>query len=213
MPGIHDLALFLVAGILLNLTPGPDTLFVLSQGAARGFRGGAVAALGIGTGCCVHILAAAVGLSALLIASTTAFTVLRWLGALYLIWIGISMLRGGVPSAARDTTTAAADDLRRVFLRGVLTNALNPKVAMFFLAFLPQFVDPASAHRTLAFLLLGGLFNVSGTIWNLTLAWLGSRAAGRFKGGARLGQWLTRGVGALFVVVGIRLLVADRATP
>jgi threonine/homoserine/homoserine lactone efflux protein len=212
MPGIHDLALFVIAGVLLNLTPGPDTLYILSQGASRGFRGGAVAALGIGTGCLLHITAAALGLSALLFASATAFAVVRWLGALYLIWIGISMLRSGLPNAAR-AGAATGGDLKGVFLRGVLTNALNPKVAMFFLAFLPQFVDPASTHRTLAFLTLGVLFNVTGTLWNLALAWLGSSAAGRMRGGARLGQWLTRGVGALFVVVGIRLLVADRVNP
>jgi threonine/homoserine/homoserine lactone efflux protein len=210
--GIHDLALFMLSGVLLNLTPGPDTLFILSH-ATRGARAGSMAALGIGAGCLLHIAAATIGLSALLLASATAFAALKTLGALYLIWIGISLLRSGAPGAPAAGPGGAAPGAARIFAQGALTNALNPKVAMFFLAFLPQFVDPAAPHRALGFLALGCLFNLTGTLWNLALAQLGSRALRRAPGLQRAAGWFARGVGALFVALGIRLAFTARAVP
>ncbi len=208
MPGVHDLGLFLVSGVLLNLTPGPDTLFILGQ-AAHGRRAGTWAALGIGVGCLLHIALAAVGLSALILASASAFLAVKLIGALYLVWIGASMLRSGAPGARAAPGGAAPRD-GQVFVKGALTNALNPKVAMFFLAFLPQFVDPAGPHRALAFLALGCLFNLTGTAWNLALAQL---AAGALARAPRLGRGaglFVRAVGALFVGLGIRLALAAR---
>ena len=211
MPGIHDLPLFLFSGVLLNLTPGVDTLYVLGA-ASRGFRAGALAALGVGAGCLVHILAATIGLSALLLASATAFALVKAAGALYLIWIGLSLLFArGAGATARPAV--AAPEGRRIFVRGALTNALNPKVAMFFLAFLPQFVDPAGPHRGLAFLELGCLFNLTGTAWNLVLARLGSAALSRRPEAVGLAAWFSRGVGALFVGLGLRLALASREAP
>jgi threonine/homoserine/homoserine lactone efflux protein len=210
--GIHDLALFLLSGVLLNLTPGPDTLFILSH-ATRGARAGSMAALGVGAGCLLHIAAATIGLSALLLASATAFALLKTAGALYLIWIGIAMLRAGAPRVPGAGPAGAAPSAARVFVQGALTNALNPKVAMFFLAFLPQFVDPAAPRRSLAFLALGCLFNLTGTLWNLALAQLGARALGRAPRLQRAAGWFARGVGALFVLLGIRLAFSARALP
>jgi threonine/homoserine/homoserine lactone efflux protein len=141
--GIHDLALFASAALLVNLTPGPDMLFVAGTSAARGQRDGVFAALGVGLGCMLHIALAALGLSALLAASATAFTVVKWVGAAYLVWVGITMLRAG-GSRDVDARTAVPASSMKVFWQGATTNALNPKVALFFLAFLPQFIAPGS---------------------------------------------------------------------
>jgi threonine/homoserine/homoserine lactone efflux protein len=209
MTDIQHFAMFLGAAWLLNLTPGPDTLYVVSHATARGWRGGAIAALGIGAGCLVHILAATLGLSALLLASATAFATLRYLGAAYLVWVGIGLLRAA-PGAAVAAPRVAAQAGRRIFVGAALTNALNPKVALFFLAFLPQFVAADGAHRTTAFLLLGCLFDLSGTLWLLLLAGLVARAAGRLPAPARAARWVGRVTGAVFVALGLRLaLVRD----
>jgi len=206
--GIHDLPLFVAAGLLLNLTPGADLLYVLGNTAAGGRRAGMLAALGIGAGCLFHVALAALGLSALLAASETAFTVVKWAGAGYLIWMGVAMLRsrGG-------TTEAAVVDPRRVFWRGMLTNALNPKVALFFLAFLPQFIVPHGTHQALAFGLLGLVFTLNGTLVTLVLAWLAGAARERLAGSARAGRlsvWLQRAAGAMFVGLGVKLALGGR---
>jgi threonine/homoserine/homoserine lactone efflux protein len=206
--GIHDLPLFVVAGLLLNFTPGADLLYVAGNTASGGRRAGMLAALGIGAGCLFHVALAALGLSALLAASELAFTVVKWVGAAYLVWMGLGMLR------ARDGASApAAIDPRRVFWRGVLTNALNPKVALFFLAFLPQFITPHSANQALAFGLLGLVFTVNGTLVTLAMAWLVGTARERLAGSvktSRWGVWLQRAAGAVFVGLGVKLAVGGR---
>jgi threonine/homoserine/homoserine lactone efflux protein len=202
MLGTTELALFVVAGLLLNITPGPDTLYIVGRSASQGWRGGAVAALGIGAGSLVHTLAAAVGLSALLAASATAFTILKWLGAAYLVYVGISLFMARTAIQPDKSMQAAA--LSTVFLQGFLTNVLNPKVALFFLAFLPQFVDPAAPSKALAFVFLGCVFNFNGTLWNLFVAWSAARVL-RFDRSRRFALWLNRAVGALFMYLGVRL--------
>jgi threonine/homoserine/homoserine lactone efflux protein len=206
MFGTTDLALFVVSGLLLNITPGPDTLYILGRTASQGWRGGAVAALGIGAGLFVHTLAAAVGLSALLAASATAFTIVKWVGAAYLVYVGVSLLLAR-PAIRPPAPALRAAGLQTVFLQGFLTNVLNPKVALFFLAFLPQFVDPGAPNKALAFLFLGFVFNFNGTLWNLFVAWSAARVVGSFNNSGRFALWLNRTVGALFVYLGIRLAV------
>lgn len=210
MFGTTDLALFVVAGLLLNITPGPDTLYILGRTALQGWRGGAVAALGIGAGLFVHTFAAAVGLSALLAASATAFTILKWVGAAYLVYLGVSLLIAHPPIAQRTPAVRAAS-LRTVFLQGFLTNVLNPKVALFFLAFLPQFVDPGASNKTLTFLFLGVVFNFNGTLWNLFVAWSAARVASSLNRSGHFALWLNRAVGALFVYLGIRLVTSHES--
>ncbi|MUM77550.1 LysE family translocator [Pseudodesulfovibrio sp. F-1] len=215
MLGVHDLALFIVSGLLLNITPGQDVAYIVSRSAAHGLRDGSVAALGIGAGCFVHVFAAALGLSAILATSATAFLVVKLAGAAYLVWIGAGMLlgRGNGRSAAggqaRGSARLARASARKVFTQGFLTNALNPKVALFFLAFLPQFVDAGAGSRPLAFLLLGVIFTVNGTLVNLLWAWSAARLSTMLGGGGRFGVWIKRAVGALFVGFGVRLALAD----
>jgi threonine/homoserine/homoserine lactone efflux protein len=207
MFGTHDLLLFVVAGLLLNVTPGPDMLYVMGRGSMQGWRAGLAAALGIGAGCFVHILAGAVGLSALLAASATAFTVLKIVGAIYLCYVGVSMVLSSRKAATAPDMHAGPAKLSAVFMQGFLTNALNPKVALFFLAFVPQFIAADAPQKWLAFLFLGTLFNVTGTLWNMLVAWLAARASSALRQSASV-VWLNRSLGALFVFLGIRLAFA-----
>jgi RhtB (resistance to homoserine/threonine) family protein len=205
--GIHDFGLFLAAGILLNLTPGPDTVYILGRSIAQGREAGVASALGICVGSIFHTCAAALGLSAILATSALAFGAIKLLGAAYLIFLGIKMLLDrrrelDLPFNFRRRTTAAA------FRQGVLTNMLNPKVALFFLAFLPQFIDPASHAKVLAFLALGLTFVTTGTLWCLILAWFASSFSARLRANETIGQWLNRAAGVLFVFLGIRLATA-----
>lgn len=216
MPDAHQLLLFIGAGLLLNLTPGPDVFFIIANALRSGARAGCVAALGITAGCCVHIVAAAVGLGALVAASASAFTVLKWIGAAYLVYIGLSALlaRKAPPAAGLLAPDAAPrsgpkDSPWRVFRQGFLTNVLNPKVALFFLAFVPQFIAPGTAHPSLAFLALGLLFNVNGLWVNLGWALAAAWAARRVDAAQRGIHWLERAAGALFVAFGVRLALAE----
>src|SRR6266850_1801612 len=207
MFGIHDFSLFLAAGILLNLTPGPDTVYILGRSVAQGREAGVASALGICVGSIFHTCAAALGLSAILATSALAFGTIKLIGGAYLVFLGIKMILDrrkhlSLPSNFRRRTTIAA------FRQGVFTNVLNPKVALFFLAFLPQFIDPASNMKVLAFLSLGLTFVTTGTIWCLVLAWFASVFSDRLRGNETIEQWLNRATGALFVFLGLRLASA-----
>lgn len=206
MFGTENLLLFVISGLLLNITPGADILYILGRSSTQGVRGGSIAALGIGAGCLVHILSATVGISALIAASATAFTVVKYIGAAYLVFIGITMLRTR-KNGGSEVKPLPPTRLSTIFWQGFLTNALNPKVALFFLAFLPQFVAPDAAHKSLAFLFLGILFNVNGTLWNLFVAWASSNLAARFHRSGQITPWLNRAIGALFLYFGVRLAI------
>jgi threonine/homoserine/homoserine lactone efflux protein len=208
--GIHDLGLYLFSGILLNLAPGADFLYVLTRSASRGFTAGVWAALGIGAGCIVHICAAALGLSAILASSAAAFTVVKWIGAAYLVYLGINMLLSRGSMRLDIQPEAGTEDYSRIFWQGFLTNVLNPKIALFFLAFVPQFIDPASPTKVEAFLLLGALFNTTGTIWNIMVARGASFLSARLRTSSKLGVWLNRCLGGLFIALGVRLAAAQR---
>ncbi len=212
MPDFQHLLLFVAAGWLLNLTPGPDVLYIVTHSLRAGAKAGVVAGLGITAGCFVHVFAAALGVSALLAASVTAFTVLKWMGAAYLLWIGVRLLIAKAPSQATDLRALAAAGpaagLRTVFLGGFWTNVLNPKVAIFFLAFVPQFIAPETDNKALAFVLLGTLFNINSipvnSGWALAAAWMARRDAVQ-----RGMHWLDRVAGAMFIGFGVRLAMAD----
>ncbi len=217
--GIDNLALFMAAGVLLNLTPGPDVLYIVSHALKSGWKTGAVAALGITAGCFVHIAAAAFGVSALLATSQTAFAVLKWLGAAYLVYVGVTMWRASlagqkkspdlIAGLARSADSRGLKSLKNVFVKGFWTNALNPKVALFFLAFLPQFIVPGAEHKTAAFLLLGLIFNFNSLWVGLGYAALAAAVSHRFSVLQSAMVWLDRAAGALFIVFGLKLALTD----
>jgi len=216
MFGIHDLMLFVISGLLLNIMPGPDSLLIMARSATQGWRAGCAAALGIGAGTMVHIGAAALGLSAVLATSATAFTVVKWVGAAYIVWCGIGMLRarlkrgdaGGDALAA--SSPPAALPYRKIFVQGFLTNVLNPKVALFFLAFVPQFIDAGAANKPLAFLILGCIFNFNGMLWCNGLAIFAAFASAKLKVKPLVALWLNRVTGSLFIALGARLALAEQ---
>ena len=224
MTGIHDVALFIAAGLLLNLTPGPDMAYIAARSAAGGFREGAAAVFGITAGCVVHTMAAAIGLSALLAASATAFEIVKWGGALYLLYAGIRLLTASAqcedsgdrrksqptPGAAGTTAPTNRATPLRIFREALLINVFNPKVALFFLAFVPQFIAIDAPDKPLAFAFLGTLFNFDSLFVNLPVAWLASRAGRRLRSGSRGLQWMRRAAGGLFVVLAVRLAAFSR---
>ncbi|HMI41299.1 MAG TPA: LysE family translocator [Sphingomicrobium sp.] len=198
-------ALFMLGAITLNLIPGPDMTFVMSQGAARGTRAGVAAALGIGAGTIVHILLAAAGLAALLSQVAWAFDIIRYAGAAYLVWIAIQLFRAPPVRGTSPPVSAS-----KAFRQGALINILNPKVALFFLAFLPQFMSPEAGPYWLQSLILGLSFNVSGTIVNLLVALSSGRLADTLRRRPRIGKYLNWFAGALMGGLAVRLLLARR---
>ncbi|WP_426411372.1 LysE family translocator [Bradyrhizobium ganzhouense] len=208
MLGIHEIWLFVLSGVLLNITPGPDSVYVIGRSMQMGWRGGVAAAFGISCGCFFHVAGAAIGLSALLMASSTAFSILKLVGAAYLVLTGLQMLWSR-PSLVAVKEEAERNSLRRVFLQGVFTNALNPKVALFFLAFLPQFVAADAPHKPLAFLTLGLIFICTGTLWCLVLAAFAAKAAGRLRQSEGVIAWVNRTLGGLFIYLGIRVAMLE----
>ena len=210
MFGTHSLALFIVTGLALNAVPGPDSLLVMTHSASRGWRGGSIAALGIGTGTLVHIAAAALGMSALLATSAAAFNLVKYVGAAYVVYMAVGLLRHR-PRSAAGTVVQARVPLRKIFLQGFLSNVLNPKVALFFLAFLPQYIAADAPDKVLAFVFLGGVFNLNGMLWCHALAVLTAHLSSRFQPNPRLVTWLSRATGVLFLWVAVRLALARQA--
>jgi len=210
MFGTHDLLLFILSGLLLNITPGADSLYIITRSVSQGSRAGMAAAFGIGVGCYVHIFAAAIGLSALLATSAAAFTVVKLAGAAYLLYVGISLVRSNPPTSDSQIAVAPAL-LSTIFWQGFFTNVLNPKVALFFLAFVPQFIEPSAANKALAFVFLGAIFNFTGTVWCLFLAWSAAHLSRRTSQGRHALMWLTRGVGSLFIFLGLKLALSRQS--
>jgi threonine/homoserine/homoserine lactone efflux protein len=207
MFGTYNLPLFVVSGLLLNMTPGQDTFYIVGRSVAQGRRAGVLSVLGITTGCVVHTLAAAFGLSAILATSARAFLAVKFAGAAYLVYLGVRML---FAASARDMPSVELRPERSwaIFRAGFLTNVLNPKVALFFLAFLPQFVDPLAPSKLAAFLFLGAVFMFNGTLWCLILVWCASAASRRFRTNRAAGAMVTRAAGVLFVGLGVKLAVS-----
>jgi threonine/homoserine/homoserine lactone efflux protein len=204
MSGTHDLWVFLVASLLLWLTPGPDTMYILAQSIAQGCRAGVMSALGIGSGLLIHTLLAAFGLSAILAASAWAFTAVKTAGAVYLVYLGLHALRKKV--GRLDAPDLNPIGSWRVYCQGVVSNTLNPKVAIFFLAFLPQFVDPVAGHGPMPFLFLGALFVVGGTLWSLGQAVCAASATRTIRRNPALLGWLERLSGCVYIALGLNLL-------
>lgn len=213
--GIHSPWLFATAVLVLNATPGVDMMLLLARTLQHGVRVGLAAALGVCTGAVLHALGAAFGLAALLAASAAAFTAVKWVGAAYLLYLAVGMLReaarkGEAPSAVEVAREREPMSLPLAFRQGLLTNALNPKVALFFLAFLPQFVDVQAAHAKLGFAVLGLSFVATGLAWCLVLALAGAGLGAWLRTRPRAGLWLDRVCGGVFVALGARLALQQR---
>jgi threonine/homoserine/homoserine lactone efflux protein len=205
MFGIHGYWLFLLTGVLLNLTPGQDTMFIIGRSLTGGSRSGVAAACGITVGSIFHTLAAALGLSAILATSTLAFTVVKLAGAAYLLYLGAKLLFTKTAAGAASSPAGVSCDPKSAFVQGIFTNVLNPKVALFFLALLPQFIAPTSSSKTLAFLILGGTFITTGLAWCLVLAMGAARLQEFFLRNPDVRTLIDRAVGGLFLALGARL--------
>ncbi len=210
MFGIENYVGFILAGILLNVTPGADTIYIITRSVAQGKKAGLVSALGITTGGFCHTLLAALGLSVIVMTSAALFTLIKLLGAGYLVYIGVKMITQRAPLLADLSFNAEPLDVFKIYRQGVLTNVLNPKVALFFISFLPQFIRPEHAQRPLPFLILGGTFLTTGTIWCLFLAYSASAMTNTLRAKAHLGQWMQRASGTIFVGLGLQLAFKHR---
>jgi threonine/homoserine/homoserine lactone efflux protein len=221
--GTHSLGVFAATVFVVNATPGVDMMFTLTQTLRHGVAAGVVGALGVIAGCVVHTLVAAFGLAALLAASGTAFALVKWAGAAYLLWLAIGMLRASASGAASggdaasgpsaDTVARSASArrpiLRKVFLQGVLTNVLNPKIALFFLALLPQFIDAGAADKLLAFLFLGAWFIVQGALFLVAFV-VSVAPLRRWRASAAWRRALNAVGGGIFVWLAARLALVER---
>lgn len=207
LPDFPRLLTFALASLALNVTPGADMTFVAASSARNGTRGGVAAALGVGAGSLVHLVAAVVGLSALIASSQAAFTVLKWAGAAYLAYIALNLLRGGAPQVQTDA--APSRSAAALFRSGALVNVLNPKVGLFFLAFLPQFVDPTPSVAAVQTVVLGLWFNVGGTVVNVVVALVAARAAAGLRGVRRIGQAARWFAATVMGALAVRLVTSD----
>jgi threonine/homoserine/homoserine lactone efflux protein len=207
MMGVHDLLLFSVTVFVLNATPGVDMAYAVASTLRGGWRQGVAASVGIGAGCVLHTLAAAFGLAALLAASAEAFTVLKLVGAAYLLYVAWGMARAGLRPAVPGTEVQAAQAWWRTVRQGFLTNALNPKVALFFLALLPQFIAADAPDKTLAFLFLGAWFIVQGFLFMLALVALVA-VLRRARPRPWVGRALNLGGAGLFTLLAGKLALA-----
>ncbi len=200
---------FLSAAVLLNLSPGPDIAFILGQTMRGGRAAGFSAMFGIWTGAFGHVLMAALGLSAILAASATAFSAVKWIGAAYLFWLGLSAIRsGGGRFVSEDVKTSPR--LWPVFRQGMLVAILNPKVAIFFLAFLPQFVVASAGPVWAQMFLHGILIIVVAAFIEPFLVLAGDRLARALKANPRIGMWMDRSLGAIFIALGVKLALQER---
>jgi threonine/homoserine/homoserine lactone efflux protein len=205
--GITDFGLFVTAVLLLNATPGPDTAYIVGRSVAQGRKAGLLSALGISAGCCVHALASALGLSAILAASATAFMLIKLAGGAYLIYLGVRMVFSKPVHAVVERVSDVRSH-RTIFWQALVTNVLNPKVILFYLAFIPQFVRADAPNKMLAFFTLGAAFAVISMGWNSGTALLAGTLARRASGSPQVKRWLERVVGTTFVALGARLALA-----
>ncbi len=200
---------FLAAAVVLNLSPGPDIAFILGQTVKAGRRAGTAAMFGIWTGAFGHVMFAALGLSAVVAASATGFTIIKWIGVAYLIWLGIQSLRSNGGSFLRGEHLESSSSWA-IFRQGVLIDLLNPKVAIFFLAFLPQFVVQGAGPVWIQLMLHGALIILVGAVVEIALVFVGDRLTVRLRSSRKLALWLDRTMGTLFIGLGLRLATTER---
>ena len=210
MTGIIHFETFLIAGILLNLTPGNDTIFILTKSIAQGRKAGILSVLGIATGSLIHTTLAALGLSIIIAKSVLAFTIIKYAGAAYLLYIGFKMITDGTKLDTSISVSTNKINSLKIYRDAVLTNVLNPKVAMFFIAFLPQFIDPHYQNSIVPFMLLGITFTITGTIWCLILANFSSYLFSKLRSNQKFSSYLNKICGTVLIVLGIKIALTSR---
>lgn len=210
MFGIINFETFLLTGVILNLTPGSDTMYILGRSISQGKKAGILSALGIASGAFVHCMFAALGLSIILAKSALAFEIVKYVGAAYLIFLGIKMLISKSDGKLNLKKDNEQINYRKIYISGIFTNVLNPKVALFFLAFLPQFINPGQAQNFIPFFILGLTFVFTGTIWYLTLATFSSKLSDRIRQNYKIKKWLDKITGGIFVALGIKLALTKK---
>ena len=208
MISVNDFLLFAFASLVLNITPGNDMLYVATRSTSQGVKAGIVSALGIAGGCIVHLLAAVIGLSAIIANSAITFDIIKYVGAAYLVYLGIRSFLSKQNKFSINTIEKKS--LSKLFWQGVFTNVLNPKVALFFLAFLPQFIHPEKANTALQILLLGLWFNFSGTIVNIIVALLFGKLGNWLADKQAFIKWQNKITGLLLVGLGIKVALSSR---
>jgi threonine/homoserine/homoserine lactone efflux protein len=205
MFGIENYTGFIIAAIILNLTPGVDTLYILTRSVAQGRRAGLVSVAGIMTGCVIHVLCAAFGLSLILSTSATAFTLVKWAGAFYLVFLGVKTLLDKQTAFENADNKWVPRNLIKIYRQGVITNVLNPKVALFFLSFLPQFINPQAVQGPLPFLVLGSTFLVTSSVWFMVLTGTAALITHTLRTNRRVGLFLQKLSGTIFIGFGLKL--------
>ena len=212
MFGIENFVVFLTSGILLNLYPGPDSLYIIGRSISQGRLAGIFAVLGIGSGAIVHTFIGAIGLSALLLSSAKAFMIVKFAGAAYLFYQAVLMIRDSRKNIDAQNAGEQKKSLLKIYTQGALTNILNPKVALFFMALLPQFISASSPNKTVSFIILGLTFITTGSIWCFILALFSSFFSKKLRSNSTISKWLLRANAGLFTYLGIRLATAHFKT-
>ncbi len=205
MYAIENLGAFIIAGILLNLTPGQDTFYILGQSLSNGRRAGIISVFGISTGALIHILFASIGLSAILMTSALLFSIIKYIGAVYLIYLGVSALRKRTKGPGQFNFDHRQMKYGQIYRRGIITNLLNPKVAIFFLSFLPQFINPSYSSSPIPFIMLGGIFLSTGTIWCIVVALASSSMAQLLNTKPIFRPLMEKIAGSIFILLGLKL--------
>ena len=208
--GIHDFWVFAFASLMLNITPGNDMLYVASRSAGQGIRAGIISALGIMAGCMVHIFAAVVGISAIIARSATAFDIVKFVGAAYLFYLGVKSIFNKKKSSFLKGEKLKPLSYSKIFTQGVLTNILNPKVALFFLAFLPQFIDIKNGHPQWQILFMGIWFDCSGTVVNIMVAVLFGKMGNWLGKSPRFVRLQEKITGIMLVALGLKVALTSK---
>lgn len=205
MMSFDSYLIFVLASVILCIVPGPDMIFLLGRTLAQGKKAGIIAAVGINVGAYVHLIAAALGISAILATSAFAFTIVKWLGAIYLMYVGYKILSAKEGKITINGEKGSGQKYTQIFWQGFLSDVLNPKVAIFYLAFLPQFIKPASDHKSLQIIFLGVTLNVIAIIINIALVYFASALTKRLRENSKVSVWLNKILGSIFILLGLKL--------
>ncbi|AUC86724.1 LysE family translocator [Polaribacter sp. ALD11] len=206
--GIENFITFMLTAFVFVITPGIDTVFVLNKSIGQGRKSGINATLGINTGILAHTFFAALGLSVILSKSDLAFVIIKYIGFIYLIYLGFSKLKNNKEVLSLKVGNESQKKVKSDFWSGFLTNTLNPKVALFFLAFFPQFINPAQIENPVPFILLGFTFAAIGTIWYLGLTIFASTFSQKIKSNPKFNIWLNKLSGFVFILMGVKIILS-----